>query len=1121
MEMNKSMNETTQLLTLDSIKDLCGVTSYKRGVTYYRANRVTNFIADSERLSFRAMVAGTSRYQVRVDIHPSGGVKAQCTCPAYGDYYDYCKHIAAVLLHIHEFQKRSHSAGLFGGPQPQKRNESESRFDNFPRTSSSITPQPLISVKDLQTTNSVISIFRKYQQENRQENEVTLQMNGQPVEAEFTLYLVSPTYGQYLFAVGIRLGSKRLYVVHKIRDFLKQLEQQATIPFSKTFSFNPLEQPFKPTDAELMGILTDIHRDEAAYEEALGRYSSYYSVRNDKLLIIPPVAWDRVRPYVANANVRFEHEGRMYDRIKIVEETPPILFQLSNTQGEGFQIEIQGLNSVTVLEKYGYLLQEGTLYKVDSQQLKLISEVKRTLQYAPEHKLLVTQQHIEEFSFHVLPALSKIGTVQLSKDLANRLANPPLQAKLFVDLEGQRLTARLEFVYDEWVIDPLKNKSEHLTKSDVILMRDPDKENRIMSIIENTPLKYNGSGMYIDEEEEIYQFLYDHLPRLNGLADVYVTPAIKAFLVESPLSPKASVDVNSSNNLLEINFEVDGIDRSEIQNLLHSIIEKKKYYRLPNGTFLSLEQEDFQTIGHLLEELGVRKSEIKGDHLQLPVVRGLQLEEIHRASSITLGRSLRKLLDNMKNPDNLEFEIPPSLSTVLRDYQKFGFHWLKTLAHYQFGGILADDMGLGKTLQSIAYILSEQNRNKAAGKPVLIVCPASLVYNWRNEFGKFAPELKVVVAAGVRQERQELLSDISDVDVLITSYPLLRRDTELYEKIRFSILILDEAQAIKNSVTQTAQAVKQIRANQRFALTGTPIENSLDELWSLFNIVFPGLFSSKKAFGELPREKVARMIRPFILRRMKQDVLKELPEKIETIQTSELLSEQKKLYLAYLEKIQEETVSQLQQEGFHKSRMKILSGLTRLRQICCHPSMFIENYTGSSGKLEQLMEVVEECLDGGKRMLIFSQFTEMLGIIRGELNKRKLSYFYLDGKTPSDERLEKCNRFNQGEHDIFLISLKAGGTGLNLTGADTVILFDLWWNPAVEQQAADRAHRIGQKKVVQVIRLVTQGTIEEKMYELQQRKKDLIDQVIQPGETSLSSLTEEEIRELLMIPTGE
>jgi SNF2 family DNA or RNA helicase len=461
--------------------------------------------------------------------------------------------------------------------------------------------------------------------------------------------------------------------------------------------------------------------------------------------------------------------------------------------------------------------------------------------------------------------------------------------------------------------------------------------------------------------------------------------------------------------------------------------------------------------------------------------------------------------------------VPETVAPVLRDYQKFGFQWMKTLAHYHFGGILADDMGLGKTLQSIAFLLSELPENRESGTPALIVCPASLTYNWMNELKKFAPEIRAVVMEGEKARRDEILERASHVDVIITSYPLLRRDSDSYAGLRFSVLILDEAQAIKNHSTLTAQSVQELKAKHRFALTGTPVENRLEDLWSIFDAVFPELFWSRKRFGELSSEQVGKKARPFILRRLKSDVLQELPDKIETVQTSELLPDQKKLYLAYLTKLQEDALTRIRTEGFQKSRMHILAGMTRLRQLCCHPALFLENYDGDSGKLEQLLEIIEECRSSGKRMLVFSQFTSMLGIIREQLKIRDIGYFYLDGSTPGRDRVELCARFNEGEQELFLISLKAGGTGLNLTGADTVILYDLWWNPAVEQQAADRAHRIGQKNVVQVIRLITQGTIEEKMHELQQRKRDLIDAVIRPGEEVFTALGEEDIRELLMI----
>ena len=353
--------------------------------------------------------------------------------------------------------------------------------------------------------------------------------------------------------------------------------------------------------------------------------------------------------------------------------------------------------------------------------------------------------------------------------------------------------------------------------------------------------------------------------------------------------------------------------------------------------------------------------------------------------------------------------------------------------------------------------------------------------------------------------------------MIITSYPLLRREISWFEKQSFHTVFFDEAQAFKNPMTQTARAVKKMQAAHRFALTGTPVENSQEELWSIFHVVFPELFLGLKEYSKLSRKQIARRIRPFLLRRLKEDVLSELPEKIESRESVELFPEQKKLYAAYLAKLRHDTLKHLDKETLRKNRIKILAGITRLRQICCHPGLFVEGYKGSSAKFEQLLQIIEESKLSGRRVLIFSQFTKMLELIGRALTTKGQPFFYLDGQTPAEERVEICERFNHGERDLFLISLKAGGTGLNLMSADTVILYDTWWNPAVEEQAADRAHRMGQKNVVQVIKLVARGTIEEKMNELQDKKRHLIEEIIDSEEKGRSTLTEEDIREILMI----
>ncbi|WP_054968517.1 DEAD/DEAH box helicase [Alicyclobacillus ferrooxydans] len=723
-----------------------------------------------------------------------------------------------------------------------------------------------------------------------------------------------------------------------------------------------------------------------------------------------------------------------------------------------------------------------------------------------------------------------------------------------------------------------------------IIVRDLIKETQIVRFLYQSGFDVVDGELILSGEDYIYEFVYERLPELEQWVEVFATSSVDGWIRPAAVRPKSRIEIDTKTNWLEVSFDIGDLSADEVMHVLQSMIERKKYHRLESGAFVSLQTEGFSELQRVVSELGLKPSDLKKAvksrkeaavddpqrgaapqsgasqdnaggtaesggqtlDLRIPSIRALPLIEGHDGMShVKFGRALRRWLDNLRNPDNIDVDLPTGLRATLREYQKFGFQWMKTLAQYGFGGILADDMGLGKTIQTIAFLLSEREgtrtgddpvagpaqgdlmtgragAGKAAaaitsGAPVLIVCPASLTYNWKSEIEKFAPGLHAVIVTGDKAEREAIVAAAGHnhgnehPDVIITSYPLLWRDIDMYRDVRFSTLILDEAQAIKNHTTQTAQAVGEIQSVHRFALTGTPVENSLDDLWSIFRAVFPDLLGSRKSFSNLPPELVARHVRPFILRRLKRDVLTELPDKIETLQTAELTKEQKAAYMAYLAQLQKETIQGLETQGFQKGRFQILAGLTRLRQICCHPSLCIDNFRGNSGKLDQLLELVEEYRLANQRILIFSQFTSMLAIIQQELQERGFDLFYLDGQTPAKDRLELCDRFNQGAVPIFLISLKAGGTGLNLTGADTVILYDLWWNPAVEEQAADRAHRIGQKNTVQVIRMVTQGTIEEKMYQLQQKKRDLIDSVVQANDEGLSALTEDDIRSILSI----
>ncbi|MGC5325393.1 SNF2 helicase associated domain-containing protein [Brevibacillus sp. SYSU BS000544] len=1080
-------------LTHKVIKMLCGEASYKKGEAYFRSRKVTFTLCDPETSHFEATVKGISIHQVTIDLDENGDVGAECTCPSLGSYNYFCQHIAAVLFSIKEIQNED---GL-----------------SFRPTS----PKPSYPTNDAELTSRLLSLFHVSPQPPSGTRRYF--DTRSPLEVEIICKLITLGYKKQLFGIELKVGPKRIYVVQKIREFLDHVERKKTYVFSKHFTYDPELHSFHQENDQVIRQLIHICQNERMYLETSNSYSTSVSRSNeDRALLVPPSTWPALLPLLTNApSVQLVIGDKSYHGIHLADEPIPLQFQFDQADKKGYQLEVHGLDELAILEPYSIAHYEGKIFSLPVDQCKRLTELKQILESSKKHQIQITQEQMEPFMEKVVPGLMKLGRVQIAQAVSNRILQTQLKANLYLDRIRDRLLAGLEFQYGDIIINPL-DESNVKRSTDRILMRDGDQERKIMELMEQSSFTKTEGGYYLSDEEAEYDFLYHIVPQLEKMVKVYATSAVKERLHTGHTPPKVSVSLNDRMNWLELQFQMDGIRESDIRKILKSLEEKRRYYRLPNGALLPLESSEFQDIHNFMDEIGIDSDNVEGREIRIPVARGLRLIHTEQTrNSIKLGKSFRQLLENMRNPDHLDFPVPEKLEPILRDYQKYGYQWLKTLAHYHFGGILADDMGLGKTLQSIAFIVSVLSEIREQKQPAIIVSPASLLYNWRNEINKFAPEIRSMIIDGTRTERNTLLNAAAEVDVIITSYPLLRRDIQMYQEHFFHTLILDEAQVFKNHHTQTAQVVKEIQATYRFALTGTPVENRLEELWSIYDAVFPDLFPNRRQFNELPREIVAKRSRPFLLRRLKTDVLTELPEKIESIQASELLPEQKKLYAAYLAKLREETLKHLDKETFDKNKIKILAGLTRLRQLCCHPSLFVEEYRGSSAKFEQLLEIVDDCRSAGKRMLIFSQFTEMLGMIGKELGYLGIPFFYLDGQTPASERVELCNRFNDGERDLFLVSLKAGGTGLNLTGADTVILYDLWWNPAVEQQAADRAHRIGQKNVVQVIRLVTQGTVEEKMIELQQRKKNLIEEVIQPGQEALSTLTEQDIREILMI----
>ena len=580
-------------------------------------------------------------------------------------------------------------------------------------------------------------------------------------------------------------------------------------------------------------------------------------------------------------------------------------------------------------------------------------------------------------------------------------------------------------------------------------------------------------------------------------------------------------------NYFEFEFKIGDIPGDEIEAILRSFRDNLKYYKLKSGEFIDLEELELQKLLKLLDD--VSNGGIEDNKTGISKAKAAYFQDYIEENGmryISGTKELKKIRNKLRDIGKLEFQVPEGLNGTLREYQKVGYNWFKVLDYLGLGGILGDEMGLGKTIQAIAYILSNK------GSKTLIVAPTSLTYNWISELEKFAPDLRVAAFNGVKDERREKFQNIGDYDVVITTYNLLRRDLDSYREIKFDCCLLDEAQFIKNANSQSAWAVKEINAARRFALTGTPMENSLMELWSIFDFIMPGYLYDEKRFSTRFNNKLKdtpeiigelnRLINPFIMRRKKKDVIKELPEKIEKTLVVHLDDEQKKVYKTYADHAVQLLEKKVKNEEFKTSKIEILSYITKLRQLCLDPSILIEDYSGGSAKMEAIMELLAQSVEGGHRILVFSQFTSVLKRIGVRLKAEGMAYSYLDGSVPSEKRIERVNAFNGGENPIFLISLKAGGTGLNLTSADIVIHFDPWWNPAVENQATDRAHRIGQENVVEVIRIIAKGTIEEKILILQENKKKLISDVMgdeQYKGEKFSALSEEDIIGLFL-PCG-
>lgn len=1034
-------------ITDSEIQRVCSPVICKRGMEFYKDGRV--HIKSREESSITAVVDDEEVYNIRIDFKNDKISECFCTCPYFQTMGANCKHIAATL--------KKRQCELIEGESYKDEND---------------------RIAKMLCSEFADNCFEKKR-----------------LGLKFLFDIVSTGERKCRYSVELMCGFDELKPVNGIDRFLECYINMTDFKLSKHTAINSAKYSLGDNDKKIIEILCEAYQNKTSDGGYVNRISKTY---------IAPATAKRIFPLLNAADCDFYFNSMLLGDYSVREDNPDIVIDVNATDSE---ISLNIFESGTALFDDGsWFLYENCFYHTDSEWRawfmpiynSLISESRTQIDFKGNTRV--------DFATYVYPKLrNKRGVVTAGLDAM--VINEKPEFTVYLDADKYTLTADVLVSYGSFKLclpsdTPLSEK---------IVIRDMAAESEILKYFSSFSL--NASKFYTSDNDVIFDFIADAIGSLSQKAKIVASDTFRGLIGQNDVKIKAKAHYRKDIDLLEIDFDSE-LSGEEIYGILNAVRLKKRFYKLKNGSFMTIDENTEQEL-KVLDGLDFTEKEIYVGKKTVSKYHMLYIDALEKEGRIEADKAFSELIGGIRKIKAL---VPKDLKSVLRKYQTDGVNWLKQLSELGFGGILADDMGLGKTLEVIAFVMSEKRE-----KPVLVVTPSALTYNWLNEIKKFAPYASAVIIDGSKEERAGLLkNNISGCDFVITSYPLLRRDIDMYSGLEFSYMFIDESQHIKNPDTMSAKAVKRITADRRFALSGTPVENSLTELWSVFDFVMKGYLYSRKEFArhydklnaEEDKEKLSELqkkIRPFVMRRMKTDVLSELPEKIENTIYSDFVPEQKKMYEAFLAVAKKEVTALLDSNG---NGMKILTILLRLRQICCHPALFDENYKKDSGKLILLEDIVSSAVSQGHRILIFSQFTSMLEIIRKKLKEDGFDCFFIDGKTPSDMRAQLADRFNSGEKSLFLISLKAGGTGLNLTGADTVIHYDPWWNPAVMDQASDRAYRIGQTKAVQVIRLATRGTIEEQILKLQESKRNLADSVIKKNTKTVAGLTKEEILSL-------
>ena len=1104
------------MFSASDIKSESYPTTYRRGRELYEMGAVQDFVYDiyTENGLPKADISGKVRgveqdfYHVTaiVDEEFAEVSNISCECEAFYNYEGMCKHCVALLLN---YVSRRQAKDILQAKRADGTAQDENEDKNKGRDQD---PIPVIK-----TAAAFKNLLNQYSLKAGAAYLIPETFYGK-VELE-PYFKMDYSYA----TVEFKIGTEQKYVLKNISAFLYSLKMNEKVRYGKKLDFYHSREAFTEASNRMIDFLQKQDTDK----KRQSKFHTYYAYTGgyERVMELDEIGIDRFFAAVGSdpflGELKFGPKMKYY--VSEEEKRPKLTLKAGSA---GVFLLLEELNTIQG-ERYYYFWEGDTFYRSTPELREQCGEFYAYLERQVGGQSYIAAEELPMFCRDLLPLLKKCFHI-VSEGFDESLYVPKKpEFELYLDKQDINVTgAKLLAVYG----DEKYNVLEKIAPGEV---RDAAEEARVRSLVEPYFNEYGmGQTVFIlsHDEEMLYHLLSGGLQRLSEYMTIYTSDAFRNMKVVS--APVVSVGISLKSDLLELEIHSAEMSSEELAYLLNKYDRRKKYVRLKNGDFMDIQDDSIGVLAEVSQTAHLAETDLKTGSVNIPKYRAMYLDAAlkdNKSLKIEKNREFKGMVRNMKTIEDSDYEVPESLKDVLRSYQKSGFLWLKTLRENGFGGILADDMGLGKTLQVISLLLSEQQDYRLKEKEPrcsLIVCPASLVYNWQKEIKRFAPELVTVVVAGLAEERARIIEKSREGEILITSYDLLRRDADLYRGTVFAIQVIDEAQYIKNPGTQAAKAAKKITAAFKLALTGTPIENRLSELWSIFDYLMPGFLYNYQRFREeieIPvvtnqdqdkLERLQRMIRPFVLRRLKEDVLTDLPEKLEENVFAHLEGEQAALYDAHVQRMKDMLDGKSEQE-FRAEKIQILAELTKLRQICCDPALLFEGYGGQSAKSDMCMELIVNAVNSGHKVLLFSQFVTMLERLADRLKEEKIPYHMLTGAVNKEKRMQMVESFHKDDVPVFCISLKAGGTGLNLTAADIVIHYDPWWNVAVQNQATDRAHRIGQKHVVTVYKLVSEGTIEEKIIGIQERKRRLAEHVLEGEGMDSAAFTKEELIELL------